>query len=471
MRICIYSFSTTALFFRALIDRCQAERDDIEWCVVFPQGDFRYVMADVIPPERTCYLYADFRSHYDAIDEAAIGRGLEAGEGLVTALMKDKGGYRFLDKAEQLRRAAAIHAIYDTFVRRLQPDVMLFPDVEAVDGFVLQNVCKAAGIEILYAVSERLLGRSFFARDSYDTLPHWFGDYTDDDIREAKRVIACFRRRQNPFPDAARQVPMPPMRSLFWRVVVNGWNRWRHEGLHVSQETVVMRVRRNFRLFADRMRVRWFDLTATRYFDKTSLDQLPARFVFYAFHVTPESSINGLEPYYVDQLRVVDALLLSLPKGMQLVVKEHPAMRGWRPLSVYRELCRRPGLVLLHPMIDSRPLVERASLIATVTGTIGLESYLLGKPCLLFGRVFFRHLCISATPIAELRDHLNAALANYVAPTEAEREIAVAKLINIGGEFEISNPYHFPITLEPNRIAAARRLLLRYLRKLKEAAA
>src|SRR5579883_2673630 len=177
MRICIYAFSTTALFFRALIDRCRVEGDGIEWSVVYPQGNFREMMADVVPADRTCYLYENFQRYYDAVNDAAIQRGLGAGEGLVVALMKDKAGYRFLEKDEQLRRAAAIHAVFEEFLRRVRPDIVLFPDIEAVNGFILMNLCKSLGIEVLYTVAQRFLGRSFFAQDSYETLPRWFGDH------------------------------------------------------------------------------------------------------------------------------------------------------------------------------------------------------------------------------------------------------------------------------------------------------
>lgn len=470
MRICIYAFSTTALFFRALIDRCQAEGDTFEWSVVFPQGNFRDTMADVIPVDRTCYLYEDFRRHYGAIDDATIQRGLEADEGLVVALMKDKAGYRFLEKDEQLRRAAATHAVYEEFLRRIKPDVVLFPDVEAVNGFILVNLCKSLGIEVFYTVAQRFLRQSFFARDTYETLPRWFGPHTDQDLQAARHVIKCFRERTDPRSDAEQRFPMPPIAPLFRRVIVNGWNRWRYERLHVSEETIVVRIRRNMRHLADGVRRLRFNLVQSRFFDRVALEQLPARYVFYALHMTPESSINGLEPYYVDQFRVVDALLLNLPKGMRLVVKEHPVMRGFRSNAFYRELRRRPGLILLHPLVDSRALVERASLIATVSGTIGLESYLMGKPCVLFGRAFFSHLCLRAPALSELRAALDRLVESYRPATEAEKEIEIARLLHVAAEFEISNPYHFPETMAPHRIRAARDLLKRYLAKLPGAA-
>ena len=180
--------------------------------------------------------------------------------------------------------------------------------------------------------------------------------------------------------------------------------------------------------------------------------------------------MNGLQPYYVDQLRAVDALLLNLPPGYRLVVKEHPAMYGLRPLAVYRALRWRPGLTLLHPAVDSRSLIAGAALVVTVTGTVGLEAYLMGKPTLAFGRSFFAHLCRPAPALSALGDAMSELIATYEPPDEAAKEAAIARLMNIGADFSINDPWLGPSVLSPDNIAAARAYLWRHLARLGAAA-
>ena len=469
-RICIYAFSSTALFFRALIDACRAAGDAVEWSVVVPQGHFRRAFAGAVPRERLCYLYRNFARHYAAAETAAIERGLASGEGLIAALMKDKDGYRRLDKEEQLKRAAAMHECYAEFLDRVRPDFVLFPDLETVDGFVLMNLCRARGIGVLYFVGMRILGRSFFASDPYETLPAYFGDHDAADLAAAREVLQRFGGRRACTAGDAYPASAPPKPSIFRRVVISAWLRLRYERLHASEEGLRIRIARNTIAVVARFRRLRFDLRAARLFD--GRDDLPPRYVYYALQYTPESSINGLEPYYVDQLRAIDALLLALPHAHRLVVKEHPAMYGLRQLDFYRTLRRRPGLVLLKPEIDSRALIEGAALVATVTGTVGLEAFLLGKPGMMFGRTFFAQLCAAAPAPAprDLGPMLAEAIATHRPATEAEKESAVARLLAIGADFIIGDPWLAPTTLAPGNIAAAREYLWRHLARLRRAA-
>lgn len=177
MRICVYAHSSTAWFFRALIDASRAAGDGIEWSVIQPQWHFMDVLKPCVAPDSHCYLYQDFDAHYRRCGEAQIREAMECGDGLITSLLKDKDGYRWLDKEEQLRRASVIHKVYGEFVRRIGPDCVLFPDVETVDGFVLLNLCNELGIRVLYYTSMRTLPRGFLSPTACETLPSNFGAY------------------------------------------------------------------------------------------------------------------------------------------------------------------------------------------------------------------------------------------------------------------------------------------------------
>src|SRR5262249_20880424 len=81
-------------------------------------------------------------------------------------------------------------------------------------------------------------------------------------------------------------------------------------------------------------------LSNRKSFDVASLDELPAKFIYYPLQTTPESSINTPAPYFIDQMRAIDAIRMAMPSDHALIVKEHWASIGIRSPSFYRALRR-----------------------------------------------------------------------------------------------------------------------------------
>jgi hypothetical protein len=116
-----------------------------------------------------------------------------------------------------------------------------------------------------------------------------------------------------------------------------------------------------------------------------SLDELPGKFIFYPLQYTPESSINTPAPYFVDQLRAIDAIRFAMPSDCRLVVKEHPACIQVRSSGLVKRLRQRAGVLVAHYAMNSIEIVKRADLTISVTGTATLEALLLGKQALTLG--------------------------------------------------------------------------------------
>jgi hypothetical protein len=457
MKICCYAHASSAVFFRALVKHCNVSGDDIEWSVITPQAPFYDHFDDLIPAERRLYLYRDFDRRYREMQPPFEWIDNPRFDSIYLTLARDKNGYRKIDKDEQLRRAAVVTAIYREFLKRIRPDYLLLPDVEAVNGYILSNLCVELGIPMLNYIDMRILGRAFFGLDFHDNLPPYFGSHSEADRAIAKDVIADFRAGK-PRAAFAKFPPSRPSKpSLLRRIFRNSWLRWRYERLHESEETLGMRIRINVFPAVAIIRRRRFDARHAQFFDIVTPDEpLPPRYILYMLQKSPESSINGFEPYFVDQMRVIDLLLYNMPADYKLVVKEHPASIGIRSRDFYRSLRRKPGAVMAHPDVPSPRLIDGASLVVSVTGTVGLECYLLGKPAMLIGSVFFKHLCHHLGSFDGLGDQLRAIIANPQVATEDEREIEIAKLLNIGAEFVISDPWFVPGVCAPDNIAAAR---------------
>jgi hypothetical protein len=158
-------------------------------------------------------------------------------------------------------------------------------------------------------------------------------------------------------------------------------------------------------------------------------------YVLYALHTQPESSIDVAGSYFSDQIALITFIARSLPATHQLYVKVHPGdMDGHRP-SFYGTIGRIPGVRVIDQSVDSRRLVTSAAIVFTLTGTIGYEAALLGKPVITFANNYFNnfptvhrceaptHLCelistvLSSRPAADNDDRIVTALADFRANT------------------------------------------------------
>jgi hypothetical protein len=176
----------------------------------------------------------------------------------------------------------------------------------------------------------------------------------------------------------------------------------------------------------------------TRQFDISNVGSLPERFVFYPLQYTPESSINVPAPYFVDQMRVVDALRFAMPSDCMLVIKEHPACLEMRPPKFMRQLRSRPGLLVAKCSIPSIELVRRAAATITVTGTAALEAFLLGRPALTLGTAVPTWVLDGATDLRNLRAEIRRAI-----DQAAERRIG-DRASGAADERPLSIPVHDP---------------------------
>ncbi len=115
-------------------------------------------------------------------------------------------------------------------------------------------------------------------------------------------------------------------------------------------------------------------------------------YAFFPLQLEPEMGTSLFSRFYTDQLWLIKQTARSLPVGMYLFVKEHPAMYGYHTRAFYKKLKTIPNLKLLSPKVPGLKIVEGASLIVTLTGTSGWEGILLGKPIITFGDVFYNAL-------------------------------------------------------------------------------
>ncbi len=128
------------------------------------------------------------------------------------------------------------------------------------------------------------------------------------------------------------------------------------------------------------------------------------KYAFFPLHTEPEVSLLVYSPANVNQVEAVRRVAGNLPIGMKMLVKEHPASIGKRPVSFYKKLLAIPNVLLVDPALDARTLISHSSLVVVIVGSVGLEALLLKKPVFALGKSPFDFL--PETMIRRQRDPL-----------------------------------------------------------------
>jgi hypothetical protein len=128
------------------------------------------------------------------------------------------------------------------------------------------------------------------------------------------------------------------------------------------------------------------------YRKQTVSRSLPTNYVLLALHVQPELSTSPSGGHFVEQIEAI-RFLASHSAGYTILVREHPdqfRLRIPRPKGFYEAISNITGVKISPNSINVREIVSKSAAVATVSGTIALESVLLGKPGFILGYSWFR---------------------------------------------------------------------------------
>ena len=115
------------------------------------------------------------------------------------------------------------------------------------------------------------------------------------------------------------------------------------------------------------------------------------KYILFTLHQEPERSLLIATPFYTNQLEVIRHIAKSIPPGYLLYVKEHfsQSLREWREISYYKEILKIPNVRLFHPSSNIQKLIENASFVISIGGTVSLEAAFYQKPSIIMSDMGF----------------------------------------------------------------------------------
>lgn len=156
------------------------------------------------------------------------------------------------------------------------------------------------------------------------------------------------------------------------------------------------------------------------YASKTTEVNLNRDYVLFALHYQPEETSCPSAFEYADQLLAIRILRSKIDKNIAIYVKEHKTQlyyeyegdRGRNQEFYNYVMSIGENIHLVDHNYDPFKLIENSFAVATLTGTVGWEALIKGKPVIIFGRAWYEtHTNVlrltEQTEISEIKQHLN----------------------------------------------------------------
>ncbi len=312
---------------------------------------------------------------------------------LYEVLQVDKTHFKKKTGEYQLRYVCAIGLRLEEIFRSIRSEYIVFPIIETVDAMLAYRMAPLFGIKPIVYGHARFANLSFFSESHREILPSYaeYLNITKKTHEWANQFLENYKKNPGPFnyipklteDDACYD--FGDASTAYHRLVRNIWLKLGVEK-HNQMISLWIRFQVHFEKLFVPVRNFIFKLI-----EKYKIKPLPVPagdYDFFPLHFSPESSINVPAPYYIDQTRVVDRILLERQDNRTLVLKEHPAMFGFRDGGFYDSLIRRPFVQFVHRTTPSYQLIKNANTVYSVTGTPCLEAFFFGVKWVQFGENF-----------------------------------------------------------------------------------
>ncbi|MBH11259.1 MAG: hypothetical protein CMG74_13085 [Candidatus Marinimicrobia bacterium] len=163
------------------------------------------------------------------------------------------------------------------------------------------------------------------------------------------------------------------------------------------------------------------------------------KIVYFPLQIEPEVSLYLFSPEFTNFIEAISWISKSVPADYIIVIKENIHF-GTKSKNKYKQLTKMANVCWAHPEISSWEWIESSNLIATITGTVGVEGVYFKKPVISFGA----HQIINYLPTVlhvknfmETRSAIHKLLNQKISDSEYNKSREVLYKSQIDSSFEL----------------------------------
>jgi hypothetical protein len=434
-KIIVYGYGEFSILYYHMIKISQEKLGKIDFYVILPTSQNVKTFLKILPPERIfCVedLYRDgpTDNDFDSLNQynKSIHCDIDA----------EKRTFKHRKSKEQMDQALKLYKIYKDFFQKTRPNYVFFSHIEGFEQKMAVSICHELGITAGIPVDCRMFSGSVICPDSYETLPPLRED-TSKNIEKAKAFVSAYRERHHSaFVPALRPEERGANLSHMTRPLAVRFLDSIRRGIQTPSRFEWDVFKASIFYNMAWYREFWWELRrkrARQWYDIEDISLLPEKIIYVPLHFSPESSINTPAPFFIDQLRVVDAIRHAMPSNYTLVVKDHPAALLARKKGLMDKIRRSSGVVVIKSTASGRDIIQKAALTISVTGTSTMEAFLLGKSSLTLGGMFGSKFLGGIVPLSDLESRIRDALANP--PRDDAVIAATAEMMTVSRPYSI----------------------------------
>ena len=335
----------------------------------------------------------------------------------------------------------AVHEMCRRIFAEFDPEVIVAPNFVSVAHIFMNLFATRRDIPMIGVTDSKVRGLLCFSRDYLDSsgpLNDRFIELADGEESQnlqASRNYIAENRKQLLVPSTMDYIDRSPslkreLRQMLGRFKrdLRSQNRSELFGPIADAPTPYILLRDFFK----RRRYRGHAFHR-KYFDLNT----NGRFAFFPLQFQPEASIDVVSPRFNNQIETARQIAMSLPGEMTLLVKDHPAMIGYRSNKYLEKVARLPNVKLLHFDTPIAEILNKVELVIATAGTVLIEAAMLKTPCIQLGDLGTTLLLPNVrkhTDMATLSDKITVALQEALNVEDYERRLEhyVAAAMDVG---------------------------------------
>ena len=441
MKVTIFGFGMTPLFIKPLIEKVNKEKNKFDFSLILSSSHHLKLMNNLVGQEKVICTDRQLPKFKNTLFESSILSNYP--DNIFKNIESQKVTMKNRDSNTQKNIAFATYTIIKDFLIKIKPNYILYiQSPEDMEGMIIGGLCKELKIPLAVPHHTRYIGRSFFNSHRQELLPK--GEMVKDiDIEKATKFLINFNGGKT----SADYCELSTINNLHYipykkspkiKRLVDGIKRFYLESRSRELNTLRISLLNNwFPIWRDFYRGTRV-LLNRRLFNCALIENLPKKFIFYPIQYSPESSINIPSPYLIDQLRVIDAIRMSMPSDYLLLVKEHPSCITVRPRKFMKTLLNKAGVEVAKVDMDTQLIIKKSRLVISVTGTAALEAFLQKKPSLVLGPTFFSDYIGGVCKLSDLQGRIIESLKKTINNKEVIKFLS--EVYNVSSNFISGTP-------------------------------